>query len=380
MLRFKLDSTFAAFDKYVSCIRHHYGGVTSPNFALLHRQSTHNLRESETNLNNSSHVHRVPSSNSNLNLAYHRTMPKNRVRYVTTGQVWSFHDLLGQLAQDHNLANNETVQFVEVQKVLRSAKKKKEKKKISSNNGTAFMTSKVLTQQQIAQYSTISNKPAEGVNSVLTETILSETQLRGRNSPAKDDKNILKIFPQPKYSMNHVYITLAKHFADNSYQVSPKFKSIKQKSPQNLWECTYSVKWPTSLQFTAIASTKQDASHKACMEGLKYLYSNKHITNKNLPIIPGQEEEAKRERARIDPLVLKREVIDAMQGIVQDYEEKMLQHLQVESSTDAETSREALETSEEVWPVYQEQRTPKFRGLEFYTCREGKILPISEFK
>ncbi|RVE53921.1 hypothetical protein evm_001324 [Chilo suppressalis] len=102
---------------------------------------------------------------------------------------------------------------------------------------------------------------------------------------SKELIHISKLFPQPRVTLNELSAKTPQKIFDIHYkQIAVKTKGTKKKMVQGDWVCTYAFTWPEKNKFESTALSKRQAAEKAATMALHWLYMNRHIDGKGLPI------------------------------------------------------------------------------------------------
>ncbi|XP_049880969.1 ATP-dependent RNA helicase DHX30-like isoform X2 [Pectinophora gossypiella] len=91
----------------------------------------------------------------------------------------------------------------------------------------------------------------------------------------------------PRVTLNELLSRTPQRIFEIHYKQSvaaPKGSRKKSKVVQNDWTCTYAFIWPDKIKFEGTAIAKRQAAEKAATQALHYLYKNKRIDSKGLPI------------------------------------------------------------------------------------------------
>lgn len=124
-----------------------------------------------------------------------------------------------------------------------------------------------------------------------------------------------KVRKSPKNVLHNMFDIIAKEKNVHGIKLQPSFTSTKGKNNTNSWTCTYNIKWPESMKFTATAQTKQQASHKAALSVLHWLKTAKKVTKDGSPVLFDRKEGEQLMNKSILTLSLKKETIAKMNHI-----------------------------------------------------------------
>ncbi|KAK5649108.1 hypothetical protein RI129_004000 [Pyrocoelia pectoralis] len=222
-------------------------------------------------------------------------------------------------------------------------------------------------------YSTCASK----LTNVKDDQSIEKENIKPEPAPAPEPeqiKTIKSLFPFPKGVLHSCFTLLSNELKERELHLSPVYKTVKISKKNSLWECTYNLKWPEAKKFSATATRKQDASHKAAIEALDWLYHNGKIDAKGNPNIypSGDVPQLKK---KYTELKLSGKALNHMTNIVESIQNHNVQKILQNYTNFSE--KESLSLTEE-W--VEPDVTRKHMNLDFYAAKEPVHLPISDYK
>lgn len=149
-----------------------------------------------------------------------------------------------------------------------------------------------------------------------------------------------------------------------------------------MWLCTYHVKWPEDMKFLARDFTKQSASNKAALAALTWLRQNEKITDKGAPIVYDKNQIKTLTKQTIPTISLNSNTLEAMNKIVNIYQNKMLPLLEMDKEVidDGNNEVEDKKIVSEIDSINLNVKKQRYISLEKYLAKEKVELPISSYK
>jgi hypothetical protein len=100
-------------------------------------------------------------------------------------------------------------------------------------------------------------------------------------------------FPQPKGTLNNLYAVVAQELKNPSYCLEKSYRMVSVRTGKvnnNMWVCTYRVKWPSEASFSATMSTKAAAGKQAALNALHWLQAQGKLTPAGAPLMYDKSE------------------------------------------------------------------------------------------
>lgn len=203
----------------------------------------------------------------------------------------------------------------------------------------------------------------KGVDNYLNESFAADKAKQLRNS----SKNVL----------HNVFDVVSSELNRKDLKLNPNYKLTHLSKNKPMWMCTYNLHWPEDIKFSGMASTKQEASHKAALNALLWLRKNNKINEQGRPNLLKTEDilDIKKPQA----LILKDDEIEKLQNVIdiyhKDLEDVVNDVMKNKSNSEDEQKIKEYENS---WPVLENEI--KENCLDSLVHKDLKELPISKYR
>jgi hypothetical protein len=100
-------------------------------------------------------------------------------------------------------------------------------------------------------------------------------------------------FPQPKGTLHNLYAVVVQELKSSSYRLEKSYRmvSVRTGKVNNvMWVCTYKVKWPSEVSFSATMPTKAAAGKQAALKALHWLQAQGKLTKAGSPLMYDKSE------------------------------------------------------------------------------------------
>lgn len=191
-----------------------------------------------------------------------------------------------------------------------------------------------------------------------------------------------KVHKSPKNILHNIFNVIAKETNSFEINLQPSYSSTKGKN-NNIasWTCTYNLKWPDTMKFTATAQTKQEASHKAALSALRWLRTLRRVTKDGSPVLIDRTQGEQLLEKSIRTLNLNEETIEKMNEIKHIYNDKFVPLLTQNLSEEPSLTSESADEIDNLDCDSQGISTgKKVLNQARYIGPDRKELPISAYR
>jgi hypothetical protein len=100
-------------------------------------------------------------------------------------------------------------------------------------------------------------------------------------------------FPQPKGTLHNLYAVVAQELKSSIYHLEKSYRMVSVRTGKvtdKMWNCIYTVKWPSEASFSATMPSKATAGKQAALKTLHWLHAQGKLTQAGAPLLYDKNE------------------------------------------------------------------------------------------